>query len=97
MQTLIAPRQQFVNSDNASYQGQSYPLMQYAYYTYPPIQNPMFTKRGDLSTWDLKYDGKTSIKRFIVKVDIIRKSNNLSWEYVVSQFHCLIKKTYYYR
>lgn len=79
-------------TENVFNQGQNYLHPQYPYYPYPPPQNPIYSKRGDLSNWDLKYDGKTSIERFIVKVDILRRANNLTWEYVVSQFHCLVKK-----
>lgn len=61
------------------------------YAGYYPPNMPFVSKRG-LHDWDLKYDGSTSVERFIVKVDILRKANNLSWPYVVSQFHCLIKK-----
>ena len=52
---------------------------------------PTLPKNG-LHSWDLKYDGTTSIERFIMKVDIIRQANFMSWDYIVSQFHCLIKK-----
>lgn len=53
--------------------------------------SPNYTKRG-LNDWDLKFDGSSSVERFIMKVNIIRQANNLPWPYVVSQFHCLIKK-----
>lgn len=52
---------------------------------------PYEHKRG-LNHWELKFDGSTSVEHFIVKVDIIRRANNMTWPYVVGQFHCLIKK-----
>lgn len=52
---------------------------------------PYEHKRG-LHHWELKFDGSTSVEHFIVKVDIIRRANNMTWAYVVGQFHCLIKK-----
>lgn len=55
-----------------------------------PYQYPYLPKNG-LHSWDLKYDGSTGIERFIAKVDILRKANYLSWDVVVSHFHCLIK------
>lgn len=55
-----------------------------------PRYYPYILKNG-LHSWDLKYDGSTGIERFIAKVDILRKANHLSWEIVVSHFHCLIK------
>lgn len=58
----------------------------YGYYpNYPPPKN-------GLHNWDLKYDGSSSVERFIMKVDIIRRANHLQWPYVVGNFHCLIKK-----
>lgn len=83
----------FNNTQDSNFHFPKYPYMNPGNYpcNYPPQDRPFFSKRG-LNDWDLKYDGTSSVERFIVKVDIIRKANNLPWSYVVSQFHCLIKK-----
>lgn len=62
------------------------------YMVYPQPQPMYYPPKTALYNWDLKYDGTSSVERFILKVDIIRKANNLTWPYVVGNFHCLIKK-----
>lgn len=62
------------------------------YVVYPQPQPMYYPPKNALHNWDLKYDGTSSVERFILKVDIIRKANNLTWPYVVGNFHCLIKK-----
>lgn len=54
--------------------------------------NAFHSSKNGLNNWDLKYDGKSSVLRFIMKIDVIRKSNNLPWAYVVGNFHNLLKR-----
>lgn len=70
------------------------PYQSYYPHHYPYRQSPNvnFPRRG-LTDWNIQYDGSTSIERFLMKVEFLRKTNGYSYDYVISQFHSLLTKS----